>query len=76
MLVHGTELLHHSLRIGIVGLVKFHGIPAVLAPVLPVLYQGVDRKLAFAELRANIQNLLLGVIPLAALPVAVNPLRK
>src|SRR5450631_3061826 len=76
MLVQGVELVHHSLGIGVNALVELHCVPAVLAPVLPVLHQGVDRKLAFAELRPYVENLLLGVIALTALPVSVYPLGK
>src|SRR5450755_4105812 len=76
MLVQGVELVHHSLGIGVNALVELHCVPAVLAPVLPVLHQGVDRKLAFAELHPNVENLLLGVIALTALPVSIYPLGK
>ena len=76
MLVHGVELIHHCLGIGVVALVKLHGVPAVLAPVLPVLDQGVNRKVAFAELHSNVQDFLLGMISLPALPESIHPLGK
>ena len=76
MLVQGVELVHHSLGIWDNALVELHGVPAVLAPVLPVLHQGVDRDFALAEFGANIENFLLAVIPLPALPVTVCPLGK
>src|SRR5882672_6066845 len=73
MLVQGVELVHHSLRIGVDALVELHCVPAVLAPVLPVLHQGVDREIAFAELFANAEDFPLSVIPFTALPVTVYP---
>ena len=76
MLVHRMELVHHRLGIRVVGLVKLHGVPAILAPVLPVLDQGVHGKLALAELSSNVQDLFLGVIAFPALPVSIHPLGK
>src|SRR5205823_12965696 len=39
-------------------------------------HQGVNGEFAFAELGANIENFLLRVVPLPALPISVSPLRK
>ena len=57
-------------------LVELHCVPAVLAPVLPVLHQCVNRNFSLAEFGRGVQNFLLAVIPLPTLPVSVGPLGK
>ena len=67
------ELVHHLCWIRIELLVKLHGIPAVLAPVLPVLDDKVDRNLLLAESPCSSQELLLRMESFAAVDVSQSP---
>ena len=67
------QLRHHLRRFGIIVLIEFHCVPAVFAPVLPVLHHHIYRDLAFPELRGRIQNLLLTRVPFPALPESECP---
>src|SRR5579864_5649846 len=70
------ELVEHFFRARIVFLVELHGIPAVFSPILPILHQHIDRDFSFSKFGSCIENLLLAVITLSALPISVGPLRK
>ena len=67
------KLIQQLPGVRIVILIELHCIPAVLAPVLPVLHQHIDWNFSPSEFGSGIQNFLLAVISLAALPVSVGP---
>ena len=73
--VHGVKLVGHSLGIGVLALVKLHGVPAVLAPPLPVLYNHAGAVALILKAVGVLQKLLLAVIALAAVNVTECPVR-
>ena len=73
--VHAVQAVGHEFRGGVVGLVEAHGVPAVLAPVLPVLHDDVHGQLLLAEAVGSLQYFFLRVETLAAVYVAQCPLR-
>src|SRR5579864_6785380 len=70
------ELVDSFFRARLVFLLELHCIPAVFSPILPILHQHIDRDFSFPNLGSCIENLLLAVITLSALPISVGPLRK
>src|SRR5207245_7628954 len=69
--VFGVQLSQHLFGLRIMVFVELHCTPTVLAPVLPVLHQSIDRDFSLAELGRSFQNLLLAVISLSTLPIAI-----
>ena len=67
--------IHHLLRLREAGAVEFVAAPRILLPVEPVDYYVVNRNPALAVLVQHAQDLFLGVVFLAALPVAHRPFR-
>src|SRR5690242_9960031 len=57
-------------------LVELDRVPSVLAPVEPVLHQYINRNFSLPKLCSSVEDFLLTVVPLPALPVSVGPLRK
>src|SRR5579872_5815579 len=70
------QLIQHLFGVWVMVFVELHCAPAILAPVSPVLYQGIDGNLPLVEFGSSIQNFLLTVITLSTLPISIRPLRK
>ena len=64
-----------SLGVGIVLLVKLHRVPAILAPVLPVLDNHANRHLFLAEALGCLQDLVRGMEAFATMDIAQCPCR-
>ena len=76
MQIFGMQLIQHLFGIRVMVFVELHGTPTVLAPVLPVLHQSIDRNFSLSEFGRSFQNFLLAVISLSTLPIAICPLWK
>ena len=72
--VHLVQVLDELARVGIVVFVELHGIPAILAPPLPVLHDEVEGYLFGAETLGCLHDFVGGVEPLAAMDIAKCPL--
>ena len=71
------HLVNHILRSSEVFVEEFHGIPCVVgAPVLPVLYDTIERYLQFTILAYHSKRLILRLIPFPTLMITVGPERQ
>src|SRR5207249_5248496 len=66
----------HALRVGEPGGIELVRAPLRVAPVAPVLDDHVEREPAPPELAHRVEKLGRAVVALAALPIAVSPLRE
>ena len=73
--MHGVNRIEHSLWIRIARGLELMRTPLILGPVVPVLYNIVDRNMALAELSKGLLDLCGGLITLTTLPEAKYPLR-
>ena len=73
--VHLVQTVRQCLGVGVVVLVKLHGVPAVLAPPLPVLHDHAQGNLLLLETVGRLENLLRRVEPFATVDIAQRPLR-
>src|SRR5574344_794543 len=73
--VHLMYTVQHSLRVGIAGLVKLMTAPLVIFPVVPVLYDIINRNMALAEFAQCLFDITAGLITLATLPESQCPFR-
>ena len=64
-----------GLGVRIVLLVKLHRVPAVLAPVLPVLDNHANRHLLLTKALGCLQNLVRGMKPFTTMDIAQGPCR-
>ena len=71
--MHVVDGVHHRVWVWIIHFIELHGIPAVFAPVLPVLNNHVERKLPVAKLFECCQQFLLRVEAFAAMNIPVCP---
>ena len=77
VVVQLVEAPHHLVGLRVAGGIEDHPAPArAVAPVVPVLDDVVDRDRAPAVLLGHLQQLVLRVVVLLALPVAVGPLAR
>src|SRR6266498_1188389 len=76
MQIFGMQLIHHLFGLRIILFVELHCAPAVFAPVLPILNQGIDGDLSLPKFGSDIENFLLAVISLSTLQVTIGPLWK
>ena len=67
------EVIDHFCRVRIVFLVELHRVPSVLAPILPVLNDKVDRNLLLTEAACSCKEFLLVVESLTAVDVSECP---
>ena len=67
------KFICHGLGIGVLVLVKLHGVPAVLAPPLPVLDYYAGFVILLLQTSGVLQQFGLAVITLAAVDVAESP---
>ena len=65
--------IHHGSRVGIELFVELHRIPSIFAPILPILYEHVERYVTLLELVGGVQNLFLRMETFAAMDVAQRP---
>ncbi len=75
MSIKSVHLVHHAFRIGEERIEKLHGIPVVviLAPVLPVLHDAVERHSQTAVTLNHIHELILTAVALARLAETETP---
>ena len=73
--MHGVYAVKHRLWIRITRRLKLMTAPLILRPVVPVLYDVVNRDMALTELSQVVLNLARGRIALTTLPEAKHPLR-
>ena len=71
--VHAVQFIGHGLGIGVLALIKLHGVPAVLAPPLPVLYNHAGVVALVLKAVGVLQEFLLAVITLTAVNVTESP---
>ena len=69
------QTVRQRLGIGIVLLIKLHGVPAVLAPVLPVLDNHANRHLLLTKALGCLQDLVRGMEAFATMDIAQRPCR-
>ena len=70
-----VQLVDHFLGAGILCFIEDHPTPViVIAPVIPVLHDVINRNMALAILPRNAQQFVARGVMLLALPVAVGPL--
>ena len=69
----GVQLARERGGVGVVVFVEAHGVPAVLAPPLPVLHQHIHGNLLRTEALGGLQNLVGRVETFAAMDVAHGP---
>ena len=68
------EAVSQGLGVGVERFIKLHGVPTILAPVLPVLYDDTQGHSLLTETTGCLQDLVGGVESLAAVDVAQCPL--
>ena len=73
--VHLMHRVEHGLRIKIARSLELMRAPLILGPVVPVLYDIVDRDMTLTELSEGALHLVGRLIALAPLPEAQHPLR-
>ena len=73
--MHGMYTVEHSLWIGIARSLKLMAAPLVLRPVVPVLYDIINRNMTLAELSQCFLYLTRSLVALTTLPEAQHPLR-
>ena len=71
--IHLVKTVGQSLGVGIMVFVKAHSVPAVLAPILPVLHNHTHRHLFTAEAVGCLQYFLGRVEALAAMDISQCP---
>src|SRR5260370_35906932 len=74
--MYGVKLHNHPLRLRVMAFAELHSIPAVFAPVLPILYQCVDWNVSLPEFCRDVEDLLLAGIAFSTLPISVRPFGK
>src|SRR5260370_41760374 len=74
--MYGVKLHNHPLRLRVMAFAELHWIPAVFAPVLPVLHQCVDWNVSLPEFCRDVEDLLLTGIAFSTLPISVRPFGK
>ena len=75
--MHAMDFIHHLLGIWKIRVQKLHGVPMeVVAPILPVLNNAVQRNFQLAVLFDNTNYFVLAFIAFSALPVTVSPQRQ
>ena len=72
--MHLVYIVEHLLRIRIARSLKFVTSPLILGPVVPVLYNIIDRNMTLAELSKGALDLILSLVTLTTLPEAKYPL--
>ena len=73
--MHGMYTVEHSLWIGIARSLKLMAAPLVLRPVVPVLYDIINRNMTLAELSQCFLYLTRSLVALTTLPEAQHPFR-
>src|SRR5690606_36379445 len=69
-----VNFIDHLLWIGELWVEKFHRVPlVVVAPILPVLDNSIQRNFQFAILFNDFKQFLLAFVALTALPEAIGP---
>ena len=69
------QTVRQRLGVRIMVFIELHGVPAVLAPVLPVLHQHIGRQSLLAETVGRLQDLVGRMEALTAMDIAKSPLR-
>ena len=72
--VHLMHRVEHGLRIKIARSLELMRAPLILGPVVPVLYDIVDRYMTLAELRQRTLDFILRLVTLTTLPETKHPL--
>ena len=67
------QTICQCLGVGIELLVKAHGVPTILSPVLPVLHNNIHRHLFLAEAVGGLQNLIRRMETLTTMDIAQCP---
>ena len=70
-----VQIVSECLGVGVVVLVEAHGIPSVLAPILPVLHQHAYGDALLLEAVGGLQDLVGRVEALTAVDIAQRPRR-
>ena len=69
------QIICQLLRVGIVCLIKAHGIPTILAPILPILHNHIGRQVLATETLGCVDDFVLRMETLTAMNITQCPLR-
>ena len=75
MSIHRVNGINHLLWLRIADWIKFMATPCIFFPVIPILYDIINRNLPLAELLQRISHLILSMVMLPTLPESHRPLR-